>query len=73
MERWRKKREGEVWRYHDNERVRIREDASGFWFRCDHQGRYAHWTGPYTNEEEAFGAAVRLIQTGFAGRLDDGK
>lgn len=61
-----------MWRYHDSERVRIREDASGFWFRADHQGRYAPWTGPYTTEDAAFVAAAMLIDTGFAGEVKGG-
>jgi hypothetical protein len=67
-----KRREGEVWRYHDGERVRIRADFSGYWFRADSQGRYARWTGPYTTEEVAFQAAVRFIQTGFTGEVNGG-
>lgn len=67
-----KRREGEVWRYHDSERIRLRVDESGWWFRCDHQGRYASWTGPYTNEEAAFKAAVQLINTGLTGEVKGG-
>jgi hypothetical protein len=63
---------GEVWRWVEKERVRLREDPSGWWWKADIQGRYARWTGPYTTEEVAYHAAERLILTGFAGEVNGG-